>query len=150
MAHLLRFRKPINLGDVTMDYIFNVSNRVGPNQPNQRDDVLLVQFLLREYMTRPELTGSPLFPLPTVSGDFDIPTALWIYYQQLLGKKQNPTAILDGIVSPARGIFYNTKTGDSWYIANLNYSLKSSNSRRFDAMRDDPIIKPIIKRQITV
>jgi len=151
MAQLLVFRKPIVLaGGVTLDYIYNVSHPVGPGQFNQPDDVRLLQFLLKEYETRPSAPGTPLLPLPSVSGNFDDLTAVWIYFLQLRLKKENSGSILDGIVSPARGLFYNLRAQAGWFIAVLNYSLKDADSKRFDALRDQPLIKSVIKEQITV
>src|SRR5262245_62895726 len=144
MAHLLVFRKPIVLaGGVTLDYIYNVSKPIGPGQFNQPDDVRLLQFLLKEYETRPSAPHTPLLPLPSVSGNFDDLTAVRIYYLQVKMKKLNPGSILDGIVSPARGLIYDLRTEASWFIATLNYSLKDADSKRFDALRDNPLIKSV-------
>jgi hypothetical protein len=151
MAHLLRFRKPIVLvGGVTLDYIYNVSNPVGPGKFNQPDDVHLVQFLLKEYETRAIVPGTALLPLPAVSENFDDLTAVWVYYLQFKMKKENPGSVLDGIVSPARGLVYNLRTEAAWFIAALNYSLKDADSNRFDALMDNPLIKSVIKEQITI
>jgi hypothetical protein len=144
MAHVLKFRVPKDVGGVMMDRIYNVSQHVGPGQKNQSDDVRLVQLLLREFVLG--IGGSSMLPTPQVTGALDDATALWVYYQQLKFKKESPTAVLDGIVSPARGVTAYNRSGDTWYIIMLNFTLKADHPKRFDDLQNDPFIKTLISQ----
>jgi hypothetical protein len=150
VAHLLQFRKPMDLGEVVMDHMYNVNNHVGPGKANQADDVRLVQLLLRELLQSPSVGPSSVLPTPQVTGNFDHVTALWIYYQQLKYWEEHPKAVLDGIVSPARSLSAYNRAGDSWYILMLNYTVKSANPKRFDELQNDPFIKHISTQKVLV
>jgi hypothetical protein len=105
----------------TRDMI-NVEERVGPRQVNLRDDVRIVQELLRmAYKNDPAAT----YGLPQVTGRFDAVTGFWIFEFQrgnLTGRNQ----IIDGIISPAKGVAF--APGGIWTIVALNSAARMNAS----------------------
>jgi len=101
MAHLLAPQP----SHPSMPVFFNVDGVVGaaPAQ-NEREDVLLVQFILRviakspDAMTEPQLQGAV-----RVTGMIDPATINAIRALQTGFKKEMPGQVVDGRVSPARG-----------------------------------------------
>jgi hypothetical protein len=91
--------------DVAYKHIpfYNLDQAVGPGAPNQRTDVLLVQFFLRELFKQPDLLPDKPPGDLAVDGIFGPVTAQWInrYQKQLLRKGFSVQA--DGRVDPAQG-----------------------------------------------
>jgi hypothetical protein len=134
VAHVLKFRRPVSYGSVTLDYIYNVTQPVGPRQPNLRNDVLLVQLLLKEFLKSPGVSAA--VEAPEATGALDAATAYWILFQQVSLRHFSPNQVLDGVVSPAKGAAYAPST--FWYIVALNATLKQLQPKRFDALLEDP------------
>ena len=97
--------------------IINVLAHVGPNQPNNPDDVKVVQQLIQLVAKGSE--GVAAIGVPNVTGRFDASTGFWIYHAQYVHKKRGHThQIIDGIVSPAHGTTY--ASGATWTIMAFN------------------------------
>src|SRR5262245_35158898 len=84
---------------------FNVNAPVGPNCPNQMDDVMLVQFLFKKLAEAnipangPELVKK--MSAVTPNGTFDQATA-----ESILGFQKHFGGVADGRISVARGASY--------------------------------------------
>jgi hypothetical protein len=115
MARILALNPPYN----GMSAIVNVLGRVGPGEPNNPDDVRVVQRLLQMCARGKAFAGNIGVPQPT--GHFDAATGFWIYYVQGSFKRQ----IVDGVVSPAHGTHY-SPGGGIWTIVLFNDYAKSN------------------------
>src|SRR4051812_33550098 len=80
-------------GDRESPYLLTVDAAVGPNSPNRRDDVMLVQFLLSSILgTRP---NSPTVAIDGVCGPI---TSRAIREFQQLARGRGRPCVLDGRV----------------------------------------------------
>ena len=122
MARKLALNPPYN----GMSTIVNVLGRVGPGEPNNPDDVRVVQRLLQMCSRGKAFAGSIGVPQPT--GHFDAATGFWIFYVQSSFKRQ----VVDGVVSPAHGTHY-APGGGIWTIVQLNESAKSNSPAEYAA-----------------
>jgi hypothetical protein len=93
--------------------IVNVLGRVGPGEPNNPDDVKVVQRLLQMGARGKAFAGS--IGVPQTTGRFDAATGFWIYEAQHDFKSPG----LDGVVSPAHGAHY-APGGGIWTIVIFN------------------------------
>jgi hypothetical protein len=109
MARILALNPPYS----GMSTIVNVLNRVGPGEPNNPDDVRVVQRLMQ--MGGRGKAAAASIGLPQVTGHFDAATGFWIYRIQHLYKNRT----VDGVVSPAQGTQY-APGGSIWAIVILN------------------------------
>jgi hypothetical protein len=127
--------------DQQLPLIYNVSSPVGPGQTNAPDDVFLVQFLMAQT-----IPGSTVLrvqaPLPPVNGTFDLVTGFWIYEIEF-ARAARKIGLIDGIVSPARGINY--APGQVWLIASLNLKFKQMFPDAFDNLPNDPRLSPSLR-----
>src|SRR5262249_24655500 len=111
MARILVLNPPF-LG---LSAIVNVHQRVGPKEPNEPNDVRVIQTLLG--MIKSNFSKS--VGLPSITGSYDAATGFWIYDTQVFTKKQHPNVIVDGVVSPAHGSMY--AAGAPWTIVLFNH-----------------------------
>jgi len=82
--------------------IYNLDDNVGRFMPNNRQDVLLVQFFLREIMNHPDSkAGRPPGNDISVDGLFGNQTETWIYAFQNLVKSKGLRVMVDGKVNTA-------------------------------------------------
>jgi len=117
MAYKLMLKTPVD----GMSFIWNVSSHVGCKATcqNKPTDVELVKFLLREVNQREpfvKLTQACKVPPVTLNSTFDAVLGFWIYANQ-----DFPNTVVDGIVSPAKGEFY--QPGGVWLITFWNARL---------------------------
>lgn len=120
MAHLMAPQP----SSPDLPVFFNADGVVGaaPAQ-NLREDVLLVQFLLKVVGDSPQATSDPAAVAackrvkPT--GVIDPTTVAAITAYQLSAKKKDPNVVVDGRVSPAKGGY---SYGALWTITLLNKS----------------------------
>ncbi len=121
MAHLF-VPQPTN---PSLPVFFNVDGVVGaaPAQ-NLREDVLLVQFYLKLIGDSPSAVSDAAViaacKLVKVTGTIDPQTIAAIKADQTWNKKQSPSTVVDGRVSPAKGYCYTTNS--LWSIVGLNKS----------------------------
>jgi hypothetical protein len=118
MARMLALNPPYN----GMSMIVNVQGRVGPVEPNNSDDVRVVQRLLQ--MSSRGGAFSSKVGAATPTGHFDSVTGFWIFWVQDRVKAMfTKSQIVDGIVSPAHGAHY-APGGGIWTIVVLNEQAK--------------------------
>jgi hypothetical protein len=118
MARILVLNPPFE----GMSTIVNVLGRVGPKEPNNPDDVRVVQRLLQMGSRGAGFATSMGVPQPT--GRFDAVTGFWIFYAQNIFKARHGE-IVDGVVSPAHGAHY-APGGGIWTIVIFNFFAKQS------------------------
>lgn len=119
MARVMLFR-----GGAGQRYFYNVDRAVGPGCPNQHDDVLLVQYLLKWlYAKRQDLHYRTLQPPSEpmkVDGIAGPITFRWIRRYQEGCKAFGASKVVDGKVDRASGFGYGPRTGTQYTIINLN------------------------------
>ena len=131
MAHILS----MNVSDfgAKLDSIVNVTQKVGPkseNCPNLQNDVDAVEKLMLIWDSQPQ-DGQNI----NNNGIFDPVTGYGIYrtQQRLKSKWGKTSQIVDGIVSPAKGVGYG---GLSIYtIVMLNLLAKHHNPEGYEKFR---------------
>lgn len=101
---------------------FNVDSSVGQGGANSnQEDILLVQLLLKKAAERPPATvpasTTQRVARVTLSGTSDSATIDGIRAIQERMRERNPGTIVDGRVSPARGVSYGEA---DWTIVTLN------------------------------
>jgi len=115
MGRILALNPPFS----GMSTIVNVLGRVGPGEPNNPDDVRVVQRLMQ--MAGRGRAASASIGVPQVTGHFDAATGFWIYHTQRI----NRNLTVDGVVSPAHGAHY-APGGNVWAIVMFNEFAKSN------------------------
>src|SRR5262245_59900408 len=94
---------------------FNVSAAVGPNCPNQLDDVMLVQYFLRKLgqaaipANNPQLVSKMVSIMPT--GNIEQQTI-----ECILAFQKHFGGIADGKINSARGVSYGSGTYTIWKL----------------------------------
>jgi len=137
-------------GDPVLAFIYNVSQHVGPGQPNLADDVELVQFLLAAATQKASAAFHfrIRFPAPPINGSFDLVTGFWIYeLQYYMGLRG--LATIDGVVSPAREGSGSYGGGKLWTIVGLNRSLKVNTPEIFNTLPDNPNLSARLRKAIS-
>lgn len=127
MARILALNPPYD----GMSMIVNVLGRVGSREPNNPDDVRVVQRLLQMCSRGKTFSSSVGVAQPT--GHFDAVTGFWIFWVQertraLISRSQ----IVDGVVSPAHGAQY-APGGGIWTIVMLNENAKLNSPAEYAA-----------------
>ena len=124
MAHF-----SFNGRELRLPAFFNVDGVVGaaPAQ-NLREDVLLVQFFMRFALDKTGYHGISPDDARTVSslkvsGVCDQATVDVIYLSQYYRKKETPSVVADGRISPARAGGEYSKDS-KWTIITLNWRIK--------------------------
>ena len=111
--------------------VFNVDAPVGPGCPNKFEDVLLVQFLLKnmgDLFITPE-DRRERFDKVTTSGSCDKATTDGILNAQEMFRDQTWGTIVDGKISVARGLSYGS-TNLHWTIVDLNLCVRAQDINR--------------------
>lgn len=126
----------------SLPYMYNVSSRVefftGENLP---EDVMLVQFILRELIPTWGMKGA----LPAVNGVMNELTAFWIYmFQQWCGAQAGMT--MDGMVSPSQSDCQHSK--GVFTIAGLNKAYKVQFPERWASLPDNPAVPASLRAQL--
>jgi hypothetical protein len=112
MAYVARLSQP----EHGMEEYLNVGAKVGgdPDCPNNPSDVEAVQRLIALILRG---TSGVKLGVPSPSRQFDAVTGYHIFNIQHFVKKKRPGTIVDGCVSPARGVSYG---GGVYCILNSN------------------------------
>jgi hypothetical protein len=131
-----------------LTHLWNVSQQVGGRRacPNLSTDVELVKVLvtqaLKSSTVKPAFAKVSLPPL-VVNSQFDAVVGYWIFRLQ----DHDGHPIIDGIVSPARGVTY--APGTPWVIGLIN-------ARAFDADEDfwrnlpqNPSLSPQLRSELS-
>jgi len=114
-----------------MSMIVNVLGRVGSREPNNPDDVRVVQRLLQMCSRGKAFSSSVGAAQPT--GHFDAVTGFWIFWvQERTRALISHSQIVDGVVSPAHGTHY-APGGGIWTIVMLNENAKLNSPAEYAA-----------------
>ena len=97
----------------------NVTASVGRGGANMRDDVMVVQALMKYGLERIPEFGRASFPMP--NGVVDAKMIANIEkYQRYVRRKQNTRVSVDGRIDPARGMTAGRRGVLAWTIQRLN------------------------------
>ena len=120
---------------------YNVEQAVGPAAPNQRTDVMLVQFFLRELYNHPDLRPEKPAGDMVVDGVCGPVTVSWIGQYQKQLKKKGLSVVTDGRVDPAQGELIFSKgsiSGKRYTIWHMNVSYRKRFLRSHDHLESAP------------
>jgi hypothetical protein len=98
----MAFRDSKTCADNKLSSFYNLNMAVGPGCPNRQDDVMLVQFLLKQFYAAPDRQGTAPVGEMKVDGMWGPTTARWILAFQLRMKHHHGAIFADGRVDPAR------------------------------------------------
>lgn len=128
MAYIMNLNPPVQ----GMNRMLNVAQKVGPHADcvNLPGDVEAVQRLMA--IVAQSYAGTHHFGLPQPTGRLDPLLGFYIYELQYRRKMDTaPTTVVDGCISPARGIVYG---GGVWAIAELNFAAMSQDRAAWEAV----------------
>src|SRR5262249_26735498 len=109
--------------------------------PNNRDDVMLVQFFLkRVYQNSPRYLRSP-DGVMVIDGIIGPITQRWINRFQLDTRNAGRSVRVDGIVNQAHGSVASISR-TVYTIIHLNSAFKEAEPAVFDDLEDDPEVPP--------
>lgn len=113
-------------------FFYNVDAAVGPGCPNQKNDVLLVQYFLRTINNNPNSFAPPLPPLPlgpgeiiTLDGIAGPITFRAIKHFQEVGRARGNSIATDGRVDRAVGKGTGALTQSTFTIVFLNNAFRA-------------------------
>jgi len=111
--------------DDNVPFYYDVDMAVGPNAPNRQDDVMLVQYFLREVYrhARTLQISRPAGRDMTVDGRFGRTTALWITDFQREIRSQGFPVRVDGRVDPSRGFTSNGNGGYGPILSSISQTI---------------------------
>lgn len=130
----MAYVKIINSSRGDLPFIYNVRTAVGPNSPNQRVEVLLVQYLLKSIFSNAGVTkvGPPPSGRPlVVDGVFGPITAEAILHFQHRMKALGMPIPTDGRVDRAFPSI-NTPHGKQWTIMFMNMAYREARQKDHD------------------
>jgi hypothetical protein len=136
---------------------YNLDQAVGKNCPNVADDVMLVQFFIRELAKDPQVGPGtrPSAPL-AVDGVYTPAVGEWILWVQKSINQKNPgTSLADGRVDPARGLATNGKflkstiSHTQYTIVTLNASYRYRYKKSHDALENDPNVPGLLRQKFS-
>jgi hypothetical protein len=139
----------LNLGMEDLPTIYNISFPVGPNMPNQRDDVLLVQTLMKmANFTRFHPGHGPVEASSkiTVDGYFGKQTKRMIEAFEVMVRERHLLIISDGVFEPSSNDGYTGK-GIIYKIIHLNRFAKQATpyGNAYDQLPTNPETHPILR-----
>jgi hypothetical protein len=117
--------------------LYNVTKAVGKNSANRRDDVLLVQFLLKKfYALTPRLT--PPTSGIAVDGLFGPTTGRWIAQFQLHANQEGVPMAMDGVVDRAKRDVESSISRTIYAIVTLNATIRTRDEVFFESLPVNP------------
>jgi hypothetical protein len=141
----MAFTRPIDL--IGLPTIYNVHFPVGPSMPNQRDDVLLVQALMKlANFTRftPALGPVERSRDIAVDGIFGPQTKRMITAFEADRRSAGLLLVADGVVEPSSKDGFTAK-GVLYKIVHLNRSAKNADEFRYANLPFDPDTHPLLR-----
>jgi hypothetical protein len=108
--------------------LYNVTMAVGPNAANRRDDVMLVQYMLKRIYERPKYSNFTLSPQQgtmIVDGLFGPTTARWIRHFQTDVRIAGGNILVDGRIDSDTESGISTISETEYTIAFINYAFRS-------------------------
>lgn len=130
---------------------YNVDNAVGPGCPNQRTDVMLVQFFLHEIYNHPsQMQNRPPGPDIGISGNFDATTAQWILHFQNHVKRVGLRVLVDGRVDHARGeqLSRSSISQTQYTITHMNYTYAKRFRQEHNHLERHPRVPGELKAEL--
>jgi hypothetical protein len=136
-----------------LDFFYNVTMAVGPpgTAPNRHDDVMLVQYLLKN-LVRAGIYVPPTLSKPfPVDGQMGPDTAAWIADYQLT--KHRILRVLDGRIDRALAV-HTPRVQQTYTIIHLNMDFESAwlfrtgSVEAFKALEDDPEAPALLRKVI--
>jgi hypothetical protein len=127
---------------------YNVDMAVGPNAPNRRDDVLLVQYMLKRVYERPvykKLTLSPQQGTMSVDGISGPITARWIRHFQSDVRTAGGSVVVDGRIDRALPGGAASISGTEYTIFWLNDAFRGHYPEIFNNMPVHPDVPADLK-----
>lgn len=134
---------------------YNVDSAVGKFKSNKNDDVMLVQFFMKEiHAFKAPLTSGKPFPAKPlmVNGVADQNTFDWILAFQKIYKDNGLQVHVDGIVDTARG-FATTKSSIAqsvYTICLFNSTFEAQQPDQFAKLWDHPRIPAALATQLRI
>jgi hypothetical protein len=129
---------------------YNVESAVGRYCPNQSQDVMLVQYFMRELGNHPDFTGMPGRPAKPcpVDGSYSEDTQAWINWFQQLLRSNALSVATDGRIDPARNPDANSTSTIShtrYTITHLNGSFRKRFHNKHDHLESDSSVPAVLR-----
>jgi peptidoglycan hydrolase-like protein with peptidoglycan-binding domain len=137
----------MKLGFEDLPIIYNIHLPVGSRMPNQRDDVLLVQTLMKLanfVRSTPALGPVEASRDITIDGYFGQQTERMIKAFEADQKSAGKLFVADGVFEPSSKDGYTGK-GILYKVVHLNRKAKVSSGWKFDALPFDPETHAILR-----
>ena len=143
----------MNLGMEDLPTIYNISYPVGPNMPNVRDDVLLIQTLMKlANFTRNHPGHGPVEASSkiTIDGYFGPQTKRMTEAFETMVKESHLLIIADGVFEPSSDDGYTGK-GIIYKIIHLNRFAKQRSpfGNAYNQLPENPDTHPILRGSLT-
>ena len=140
----------LNLGFSDLPSIYNITLPVGPNMPNVRDDVLLVQTLMK-LANFARNGGGPVEASRNIKVDgwFGDQTRRMIEAFEVHIREKHLLLIPDGVLEPSSNDGYTAK-GIIYKIIHLNRFAKQATSfgNEYNRIPTDPETHPILRQSL--
>lgn len=128
--------------------VFNVDGKVGQNCENHVEDVILVQYLLHKSVEKRMAADwerkARVLKVP-MDGFCDEATVDGIKAVQENMRERNPGTVVDGIVSPARGVAYGEGV---WIIVSLNSTVREDFPETWPRLQDFADCPSLLKAKV--
>jgi len=119
--------------------LYNLTYAVGPNCANKRDDVMLVQWLLKRHFSRPDKKSllDPAYDVGVLNGTYSEELCDIIKIFQYDQRKTNRAAKyrMDGQIFPIRDV----NNPGKYPLVHLNFSVQSYFKKYYEAPKLDPL-----------
>jgi len=135
-------------------FYYNLHEGVGPdlNGNYRRDDIMLVQYLLKKVWAQGRFSFAPTLPPPPAPGDinpdgiYGNTTKRWIKEYQNMEKQRGNTVLADGRIDRILNQSAETSISHTIYtLFVLNKRFKEALPEVFENVNDDPDCPPDLK-----
>lgn len=126
-----------------LPHLYVVNSAVGYGCSNRTDDVMLVQFLLREVLGANN--KRPLGKLLTVDGSFGPFTHYWMLFFQSIADQNSRSIDFKGIAEPAAGLKI-TLFSQGGMVGHLNGFFRNAFPERWKHLEKDPSVPALLQK----
>jgi hypothetical protein len=141
------------LGFSDLPNIYNTTFPVGPDMPNVRDDVLLVQTLMKlaNFYCSYERGSVERSRCIDVDGWFGEQTRRMIEAFEIVVREKHLLLVADGVIEPSSDVGY-TAQGLIYKIIHLNQFARQATrfGNEYDQIPTDPKTHPILRQSLLV
>jgi hypothetical protein len=142
-----------HLGFSDLPTIYNITYPVGPNMPNLRDDVLLIQTLMKfaNFTSKNEVHSSAQASRAIeINGWFDELTKRMIEDFEVFVREKHLLITADGVFRPSSNDGY-TPQGVIYKIIHLNRFAKQTSSLgcKYNEIPIDPETDPLLRQSLS-